>query len=60
MHYMLSNESDRQIIMIEQKDELPFLSENHSYNNVNLIEFTRNPNSGRYGFLNDVVNSEHK
>lgn len=60
MHYMLSNESDRQIIMIEQKDELPFLPENHSYNNVNLIEFTRNPNSGRYGFLNDVVNSEHK
>ncbi|MGJ8389629.1 hypothetical protein ACSGFJ_08180 [Streptococcus agalactiae] len=46
--------------MIEQKDELPFIPEHYPDKGINVIEFTRNPNSGRYGFLNDVVNAEHK
>ncbi|NEW62264.1 AAA family ATPase [Granulicatella sp. zg-ZJ] len=57
MEYMVSQSNSRQIIMIEQKDEI---SEFERDCNTKVIEFTRTPNIGRYGFLNDVVNAEHK
>lgn len=60
MNYMLSQKNNRQIIMIEQKDEIPFIPESDSASKINVIEFSRNPNFDRYGFLNDVFNPEHK
>lgn len=60
LEFILKQNHNRQIIMIEQKDELPFIPEHCPDKGINVIEFTRNPNSGRYGFLNDVVNAEHK
>lgn len=60
MNYLLSRAFDRQVIIIEQKDELPFIPNEDASKGVHVIEFTRNPKEGRYGFLNDVVNPEHK
>lgn len=60
MNYLISRAFDRQVIIIEQKDELPFVPVEDTANGVHVIEFTRNPKEGRYGFLNDVVNPEHK
>lgn len=57
MKYMVEQSNNRQIIMIEQKDEI---SEFKKSDNTKVIEFTRTPNIGRYGFLNNVVNPEHK
>ena len=60
MNYLISKAFDRQVIMIEQKDELPFIPAENTASGIHVIEFTRNPKEGRYGFLNDVVNPEHK
>lgn len=60
MHFLVSNALDRQVIMIEQKDEIPYVPTEDSKKKIHIIEFSRNPDHGRYGFLNDVVNPEHK
>lgn len=60
INYMIEQALDRQVIMIEQKDELPFVPYEVQSEGLHVIEFSRNLNSGRYGFLNDVVNPEHK
>ncbi len=60
MNYMISNALDRQVIMIEQKDEIPYIPEEDLNKGVHIIEFTNDITHGRYGFLNDVVNSKDK
>lgn len=60
MNFLVANALNRQVIMIEQKDEIPYVPAEDSSRGIHIIEFSRNPNSGRYGFLNDVVNPEHK
>ncbi len=55
----ISGAIDKQIIIIEQKEKLPMLNsiikgEEH----VRVIEFTRDKNHGRYGFLNGVFGHE--
>ena len=46
--YMIENCGENQVIIAE--NELP---ENVDYSKVNLIEFTRDENNGRYGFFKD-------
>jgi len=60
MNFFISNSLDRQVIMVEQKDEIPFVPVEDTTKGIHVIEFSRNPEFGRYGFLNDVVNPEHK
>lgn len=60
LKFFASSSMDRQTIMVEQKDELPNLSSLKKSKQINIIEFTRDPSKGRYGFLNDVYNPEHK
>lgn len=60
MSFLVSRALDRQVIMIEQKDEIPYVPTEDMQKGIHVIEFSRNPNYGRYGFLNDVVNPEHK
>lgn len=60
MNFLISNALDRQVIMVEQKDEIPFVPVEDKTKGIHVIEFSRNPELGRYGFLNDVVNPEHK
>jgi len=60
MNFLLTNALGRQVIMVEQKDEIPFVPIEDETKGIYVIEFSRDPNQGRYGFLNDVVNPEHK
>ena len=50
--YMIENCGENQVIIAE--NELP---ENVDYSKVNLIEFTRDENNGRYGFFKDYKKS---
>lgn len=45
-----SNQDQLQIIVVE--NEIPPID----YTNVNIIEFTKSKDYGRYGFLMDIVN----
>jgi len=51
-----SKDFQPQIIIAEHPEKLPFSLDNHP--NVNLIEFTRTKDKGRYGFLEGVYNRE--
>lgn len=46
--YLLNNQNNGQVIIIE--NDIPSLD----YGNARVIRFTKDINSGRYGFLNDV------
>ncbi|MDG3181368.1 AAA family ATPase [Streptococcus suis] len=48
--YFKESSNIGQIIVIENSRNLPDIS----YDNVNIIEFTKNPAKGRYGFLEGV------
>ncbi len=52
IQYLLEHRGYGQIIIVEQKEKLPFSLTN--YPNVNVIEFTKNKEHGRYGFLDGV------
>ena len=58
IEYLISHAHDRQVIIVEQTKRMPFIPEEDDEKGVHVIEFTRNKNKGRYGFLNDVYNSE--
>ena len=45
-NYMVNNQTDKQIIVIE--NEIP----NVDYKDSNLIQFTKDENNGRYGLIN--------
>ncbi len=60
LNFFINNSKDRQIIMIEQKDEMPFLPVSNESEQINVIKFTGDPSKGRYGFLNDVYNPGQK
>jgi hypothetical protein len=60
MEYLIRHTNERQVIMIEQKKRMPFIPEENGNRGVHVIEFTREKNSGRYGFLNDIYNPEDK
>ena len=58
MRFLTSNALNRQVIIIEHKDKIPFLPKTDSTKGISVTEFTMNKQSGRYGFLNDVFNPE--
>ena len=52
LDYLYTNSENKQIILIEHKEKIPkkFLK----YKDINIIEFTKDKNHDRYGFLNNV------
>lgn len=58
MQFLISNALDRQVIVIEHKDKIPFVPKTDESKGIRITEFTMNKHSGRYGFLNDVFNPE--
>ena len=58
LNYLLDHASERQIIIMEQKEKIPFPSKLTQNSKLTIIEFTRNKTQGRYGLLNDVYNPE--
>lgn len=58
LNYLLDHASERQIIIMEQKERIPFIPKSTQNSNLNIIEFTRDRTEGRYGLLNDVYNPE--
>jgi predicted nucleic acid-binding Zn-ribbon protein len=56
--YLINHARERQVIIIEQKKRMPFIPKEDNEKQIHVIEFSRNKESGRYGFLNDVYNSE--
>lgn len=58
MQFLISNAFNRQVIVIEHKDKIPFVPKTDASKGIYVTEFTMNKNSGRYGFLNDVFNPE--
>jgi hypothetical protein len=39
---------------------MPFIPKDDDKKQIHVIEFSRNKESGRYGFLNGVYNSENE
>ena len=60
MSYIMSQSENRQVIMIEQTDEIPFSLKDMKDKDINIIEFTQDTSDGRYGLLHDVVNPKHE
>lgn len=58
VQYLVDHALERQIIMVEQKKRMPFIPKEDADTGVHIIEFSRNKNSGRYGFLDGVFNPE--
>lgn len=58
IQYLADHALTRQVIMIEQKERMPFIPEENPANGIHIIEFTGDKYLGRYGFLNDVFNAE--
>lgn len=58
VQYLVDHALERQIIVVEQKKRMPFIPKDDVDNRVHIIEFSRNKNSGRYGFLDGVFNPE--
>ncbi|MDD3307948.1 MAG: AAA family ATPase [Acetobacterium sp.] len=60
MQYLIDHACERQVIIVEQKKRLPFVPQEDDESGIHVIEFSRNIESGRYGFLNDVYNPEDR
>ena len=58
MNFLISNALQRQVIIIEHKDKIPFILNTDETKGIRITEFTMNKYFGRYGFLNDVFNLE--
>lgn len=58
IQYLVDHALTRQVIMIEQKERMPFIPEENPANGIHIIKFTGDKYLGRYGFLNDVFNAE--
>lgn len=58
IQYLIEHAYERQVIIIEQKKRMPFVPQENEEKAIHVIEFSRNRNVGRYGFLNDVYNAE--
>lgn len=56
--HLISNAHERQVIIVEQTKRMPFIPTDSEENAVHVIQFSRNKEKGRYGFLNDVYNAE--
>lgn len=50
MQFLISNALNRQVIVIEHKDKIPFVPKTDEAKSIRVTEFTMNKHSGRYGF----------
>lgn len=58
VQYLLNHANERQVIMVEQKKRMPFIPQESENGEIHVIEFSKEKDTGRYGFLNDVYNPE--
>lgn len=58
IQYLIDHALERQVIIIEQKKRVPFIPQENEEKGIHVVEFSRNRNVGRYGFLNDIYNPE--
>lgn len=58
IEYLISHAHERQVIIVEQTKRMPFVPKESDENGVHVIQFTKNREKGRYGFLNEVYNPE--
>ncbi len=56
--YLITHANERQVIILEQTKRMPFVPNESDEDGIHVVQFTRNKNEGRYGFLNDVYNQE--
>lgn len=56
--YLITHAHERQVIILEQTKRMPFVPNESDEDGIHVVQFTRNKNEGRYGFLNDVYNQE--
>lgn len=59
MQFLISNVLNRQVIVIEHKDKIPFVPKTDEAKGIRVTKFTMNKHSVRYRFLNDVFNPEN-
>ena len=55
---LIFNAHERQVIIVEQTKPMSFIPTDSEEKAVHVIQFSRNKEKGRYGFLNDVYNAE--
>ncbi len=58
IEYLIAHAHERQVIIVEQTKRMPFVPNEDEEKGVHVIRFSRNKEEGRYGFLNEVYNSE--
>lgn len=58
VEYLIAHAHERQVIIIEQTKRMPFVPTESEKDGVHVIQFSRNRQQGRYGFLNEVYNPE--
>ena len=58
VEYLIAHAHERQVIIVEQLKRMPFVPTESEKDGVHVIRFSRNRQEGRYGFLNEVYNSE--
>lgn len=58
INHLMVHALDRQVIIVEQSDRMPFIPKESNEKGIHVISFTRDRHNGRYGFLNDVYNPD--
>ena len=60
VEYLIAHARERQVIIVEQSKRMPFVPSESEKDGVHVIQFSRNRQEGRYGFLNEVYNPEDR
>ena len=60
VEYLITHAHERQVIIVEQSKRMPFVPSESEKDGVHVIQFSRNRQEGRYGFLNEVYNPEDR
>ena len=58
IEYLIAHAHKRQVIIVEQTKRMPFIPDESDEYGIHVVQFTRDKNEGRYGFLNEVYNPE--
>lgn len=58
VEYLIAHAHERQVIVVEQTKRMPFIPDESDEKGIHVVQFTRDKNEGRYGFLNEVFNPE--
>ena len=60
IEYLIAHAHERQVIILEQTKRMPFVPNEDEEKGVHVIRFSGNREKGRYGFLNEVYNTEEQ